>query len=156
MATEIERKFLVTSLAFKEGSSGEVFRQGYLSTHKERTVRVRLQGSMGKLTIKGLSVGASRSEFEYDIPTADAEQLLVLCEKPLIEKTRYKVKQGSHTWEIDEFHGDNAGLIVAEIELSAEDEAFDKPRWVGQEVTDDRRYFNSNLIANPYKTWASK
>jgi adenylate cyclase len=111
-------------------------------------------GPRGSITVKGKNVGARRAEFEYEIPAADAERMLdTLCKRPLIEKVRYTLAIGPHTWEIDVFEGDNAGLVVAEIELSREDEAFEKPDWVGNEVTDDPRYFNSNLVANPYRTW---
>ena len=152
MAKEIERKFLV-----KEGSwrnqEGTQYRQGYLNSVKERVVRVRTIDDKGYLTIKGLTVGASRLEFEYEIPRHDADQLLEICEKPLIEKTRYKVMEGDFIWEIDEFFGENQGLIVAEVELESEDQEFPRPAWVGEEVTGDPRYFNSNLIKNPYKMW---
>jgi adenylate cyclase len=154
MGEEIERKFLVTSDAWRETAEGTSCRQGFLSTEPERTVRVRLAGSRGTITVKGKNVGARRAEFEYEIPAADAERLLdTLCKRPLIEKVRHTLAVGSHTWEIDVFEGENAGLVVAEIELGSEDEAFDKPEWVGEEVTDDPRYFNSNLVAKPYRTW---
>lgn len=152
MAKEIERKFLV-----KEGTwrneKGTEYRQGYLNSAKERIVRVRTIDDKGYLTIKGITVGASRTEFEYEIPRQDADQLLDLCEKPLIEKIRYQVVEGDFVWEIDEFLGENRGLIVAEVELESEDQAFSKPDWVGKEVTGDPRYFNSNLIKNPYTMW---
>jgi CYTH domain-containing protein len=152
MAREIERKFLV-----KEGSwrneKGTQYRQGYLNSVKERVVRVRTINDKGYLTIKGLTVGASRLEFEYEIPRPDADLLLDICEKPLIEKTRYKVVEGEFVWEIDEFFGENQGLIVAEVELESEDQDFPRPVWVGEEVTGDPRYFNSNLIKNPYALW---
>ncbi|MGD9181426.1 MAG: CYTH domain-containing protein [Desulfobacterales bacterium] len=152
MAKEIERKFLV-----KEGSwrnqKGTRYRQGYLNSVKERVVRVRTIDDKGYLTVKGLTVGASRLEFEYEIPRQDADQLLEICEKPLIEKTRYNVVEGEFVWEIDEFFGENQGLIVAEVELESEDQEFPRPAWVGEEVTGDPRYFNSNLIKNPYKMW---
>jgi CYTH domain-containing protein len=152
MGTEIERKFMV-----KEGTwrnvKGTSYRQGYLSTVKERTVRVRTIEDKGYLTIKGIAIGASRMEFEYEIPRQDAATLLDICEKPLIEKNRYKAEHGGFVWEIDEFFGENQGLIVAEIELESEDQYFSKPDWVGEEVTGDPRYFNSNLIKNPYMKW---
>ncbi len=152
MAKEIERKFLV-----KEGSwrnaKGTQYRQGYLNSLKERVVRVRTKNDKGYLTIKGLTVGATRLEFEYEIPRRDADQLLDICEKPLIEKTRFKVVERGFVWEIDEFFGENQGLIVAEIELESEDQDFLRPDWVLEEVTGDPRYFNSNLIKNPYKKW---
>jgi CYTH domain-containing protein len=154
MGEEIERKFLVLGDLWRETAEGTRYRQGFLSTEPERTVRVRVAGPRGSITVKGKNVGARRAEFEYEIPMADAEQMLdTLCKRPLIEKVRYTLAIGPHTWEIDVFEGDNAGLVVAEIELSREDEAFEKPDWVGNEVTDDPRYFNSNLVANPYRTW---
>ncbi len=154
MATEIERKFLVTGADWKPSAPGVLYRQGYLSSAKERVVRVRTEGARGVLTIKGLTTGIARLEFEYEIPRKDAERLLdELCERPLIEKTRYRVPAGSVTWEIDEFHGDNAGLIVAEVELEREDQPFDRPAWLGAEVSGDPRYFNANLIAHPFRDW---
>jgi adenylate cyclase len=154
MGEEIERKFLVSGEAWQETAEGTRYRQGFLSTEPERTVRVRVAGPRGSITVKGKNVGARRPEFEYEIPVADAERMLdTLCQRPLIEKVRYTLAVGPHTWEIDVFDGSNAGLVVAEIELMSEDEAFEKPAWVGDEVTDDPRYFNSNLVANPYQTW---
>ena len=152
MAKEIERKFLV-----KEGSwrhaQGTQYRQGYLNSVKERIVRVRTIDNKGYLTIKGITVGASRMEFEYEIPLQDANELLDICEKPLIEKIRYKVEDGGVVWEVDEFTGENQGLIVAEVELQSEDQQFAKPEWIAAEVTGDPRYFNSNLIKTPYTKW---
>ena len=154
MGIEIEKKFLLTGKEWKQLATGTAYRQGYLNSVKERTVRVRTINDQGFLTIKGVSVGATRLEYEYEIPLEDANALLdELCEKPLIEKNRYKVNFNGFTWEIDEFFGENDGLIVAEIELESEDQAFDKPDWVGEEVTGDSRYFNSNLINNPYSKW---
>lgn len=154
MGIEIEKKFLLTGKEWKQLATGTAYRQGYLNSAKERTVRVRTINDQGFLTIKGVSVGATRLEYEYEIPLEDANELLdELCEKPLIEKNRYKVNFSGFTWEIDEFFGENDGLIVAEIELESEDQAFDKPDWVGEEVTGDSRYFNSNLINNPYSKW---
>lgn len=153
MGKEIERKFLVTADTWRALAPGTLYRQGYLSSAKERVVRVRTMGPRAALTIKGISVGATRLEFEYDIPFGEAEELLQLCEQPLVEKTRYKVSLGNLVWEIDEFHGVNEGLIVAECELESEDQAIDKPDWVGEEVTSDSRYYNSNLIAHPFTTW---
>jgi adenylate cyclase len=154
MGEEIERKFLVAGEAWRETAEGTRYRQGFLSTEPERTVRVRVAESRASITVKGKNVGARRTEFEYEIPVAEAEQMLdTLCKRPLIEKVRYTVAVGPHVWEVDIFEGDNAGLKVAEIELGSEDEAFEKPEWVGEEVTDDPRYFNSNLVANPYRTW---
>ena len=154
MAKEIERKFLVLGDGWRQGVTGVPYRQGYLSTVKERTVRVRTVGDKGFLTIKGVTVGVTRSEFEYSIPTADADALLNdLCEKPLIEKTRYKIQHAGLTWEIDEFFGENQGLVVAEVELKDEHQAIDRPTWVGKEVSGDPRYFNSNLIKTPFTQW---
>lgn len=154
MAKEIERKFLITGEAWRELAKGTSYRQGYLSTVKERTVRVRTIDDKGFLTIKGITVGATRAEYEYEISAADANEMLDdLCEQPIIEKNRYKVPLDGFTWEIDEFGGVNDGLIVAEVELESEDQAFNKPDWIGEEVTGDPRYFNSNLIANPYSNW---
>ncbi len=154
MATEIERKFLVEGDAWRRLAAGDEFLQGYLSTVKERTVRVRVVGDRGQLTIKGITVGATRTEFEYEIPVADARQMLdELCEQPIIEKTRYRIDWNGVTWEIDEFAGVNEGLVVAEVELEHEDEQIVLPDWIGEEVTDDPRYFNANLIAHPYTSW---
>ena len=153
MALEIERKFLL-----KEGDwrneKGTMYRQGYLSSIKERTVRVRVFNDKGYLTVKGVSRGAVRVEYEYEIPGADAEAMLdELCEKPFIEKMRYKIEFKGLIWEIDEFFGENQGLFVAEVELESEDQSFVKPEWVGEEVTSDSRYFNANLIHHPYSKW---
>jgi CYTH domain-containing protein len=153
MGIEIERKFLVVGDAWRDLGTASEFRQGYLSTAKERTVRVRVAGGEGTLTIKGITVGATRAEFEYPIPLEDAAALLDLCERPIIEKTRYVIETGGLTWEVDEFAGDNVGLVVAEVELADEGQEFVLPDWVGDEVTDDPRYFNANLIAHPYREW---
>jgi CYTH domain-containing protein len=154
VAKEIERKFLVASEDWRALARGSRYRQGYLSTVKERTVRVRTIDDKGFLTVKGITVGATRSEYEYEIPAADAAEMLNdLCEKPIIEKNRYKIPLGGVTWEVDEFLGVNDGLIVAEVELQSENQSFPKPDWIGEEVTDDPRYFNANLIARPYKSW---
>ena len=154
MAKEIERKFLVVGDAWRALASGTTYRQGYLSTVKERTVRVRTIGDKGFMTVKGITVGATRLEYEYEIPAGEANEMLDgLCEQPIIEKDRYKIPHEGFTWEIDEFAGVNAGLIVAEIELPSEDQQFARPDWIGEEVTGDPRYFNSNLIANPFTTW---
>jgi len=153
MGKEIERKYLVIGEAWKELATGTLYRQGYLNSQKERVVRARTMGDRAALTVKGITVGATRLEFEYDIPFDDATQLLELCEQPIIEKTRYKIAIGDLVWEVDEFHGVNEGLTVAECELESEDQAIDKPAWIGDEVTGDPRYFNSNLIASPYTTW---
>lgn len=155
MAKEIERKFLTSSDSWRgEAGNGTKYRQGYLSTVKERTVRVRTINDQGFLTIKGITVGVSRAEYEYEIPASDADEMLTnLCEKPLIEKNRYKIERGGLTFEIDEFFGDNEGLTVVEVELQTEDQAFDRPSWLGQEVSGDPRYFNSNLTKHPYTKW---
>ena len=156
MANEIERKFLVVGAEWKALADGVRYRQGYLSTVKERTVRVRTVGVRGMLTIKGLTRGVSRLEFEYDIPLADADRMLDdLCERPLIEKFRYTIHAGAVTWEVDEFTGDNRGLVVAEVELSSADQAFDRPPWLGDEVSNDPRYFNANLVRHPYTAWST-
>ena len=154
MGVEIERKFLVLDERWRNLGVGVPMRQGYLSSHPERVVRVRIEGAAAMLTIKGRSVGASRGEWEYPIPLADAEQLLAsLCEQPLIEKKRYRFEHEGMLWEIDEFFGENVGLVVAEIELEAEDQPFSRPDWLGAEVTDDARYFNANLISHPFSEW---
>ncbi|MGB5279336.1 MAG: CYTH domain-containing protein [Gammaproteobacteria bacterium] len=154
MATEIERKFLVSEGPWRQADA-RTFRQGYLSTDKERTVRVRTIDDKAYLTIKGISVGATRREYEYEIPLQDANELLDnLCERPLIEKQRYTLDHAGLTWEVDVFFGENDGLIIAEVELEHENQAFEKPRWVGKEVTADPRYYNANLISMPYYTWS--
>lgn len=154
MGIEIERKFLLVGDAWRSLGAPVLLRQGYLSSQRERVVRVRIEGAQAMLTIKGVSVGASRGEWEYPIPLADAEQLLDgLCEQPLVEKYRRRIEFGGMLWEVDEFLGANAGLVVAEIELESEQQAFAKPDWVGAEVTDDARYFNSALIRHPFTRW---
>lgn len=155
MASEIERKFLVDRDAWHpDPAQGKRYRQGYLSNDPARIVRVRIAGDQAFLTIKGVTTGIERLEFEYPIPVADADQLLSdLCIHPLIEKIRYRVPWGGHVWEVDVFEGDNAGLIVAEIELPGHDTPFSKPAWVGQEVSADPRYFNAALITHPFSQW---
>ncbi|QYF92247.1 CYTH domain-containing protein [Massilia sp. PAMC28688] len=154
MGIEIERKFLVVSDAWRTLGQAVLLRQGYLSSNPDRTVRVRIEGDTGTMTVKGRSEGATRAEWEYAIPVTEAAELLDrLCEQPLIEKYRRRIPVGSHVWEVDEFLGANLGLVVAEIELGAEDEAFERPDWIGAEVTHDRRYFNSSLIRAPYSRW---
>jgi adenylate cyclase len=154
MGKEIERKFLIRGDAWRSLAKGTSYRQGYLNSVKERTVRIRTIDDKAFLTIKGLTVGATRSEYEYEIPLEECNAMLdTLAEKPIIDKKRYKVPFGGLTWEVDEFFGDNAGLIVAEVELDSEDQVFNKPEWVGEEVTGDPRYFNSNLIKHPYTRW---
>lgn len=156
MAQEIERKFLVKSGEFKKVASKETrITQGYLSSVPERTVRVRIKGKFGYLTIKGIGneSGASRYEWEREIPVSEVEELLKICEPGVIDKTRYEVISGEHTFEVDEFYGENSGLIVAEVELKTEDQAFTKPDWVGEEVTGNSKYYNSMLMKNPYTKW---
>jgi adenylate cyclase len=153
MALEIERKFLLKEGAWRN-EKGTLYRQGYLSSVKDRSVRVRTIKGNGYLTVKGISRGAVRTEYEYEIPGADAEAMLHdLCEKPLIEKMRYKIKFKGLIWEADEFFGENQGLLVAEVELEREDQPFVKPEWVGEEVTDDPKYYNANLIHHPFSKW---
>ena len=153
---EIERKFLVKSEVFRT----EVFKQtrisqGFLNTDKARTVRVRLKGEVGFITVKGASSknGLTRFEWEKEIPKFEAEALLNLCEPAIIDKTRYEIKAGVHIYEVDEFYGENTGLIVAEIELNSEQETYIKPDWLGEEVTGDVRYYNSQLSKRPFKSW---
>ncbi|AFY41046.1 CYTH domain-containing protein [Nostoc sp. PCC 7107] len=154
MAKEIERKFLVKGDGWRNLGVGSVYRQGYIATQKAVTVRVRIANSRGYLTIKSPSVNYSRAEFEYEVPLADAQEMLdTLCDRPLIEKVRYKVKLGDLTWEIDEFDGDNKGLIVAEVELSNEKQQIELPEWIGEEVSHESRYFNSNLARFPFSKW---
>ena len=154
MGTEIERKFLVKNDNFKKKAKGTKYRQGYLNSTKERVVRVRTIDDKGFLTVKGITTGATRVEYEYEIPVQDADAMLdELCEKPIIEKNRYKIQNKNLVWEIDEFFGENEGLIVAEVELESEDQPYEKPGWIGAEVTGDPKYFNSNLIQNPYTNW---
>jgi CYTH domain-containing protein len=153
---EIERKFLVTSTEFiKEAIRQSRIVQGYLSSNPERTVRVRVKGDKGFLTIKGIGnkSGLSRFEWEKEIPLADAEQLLLLCEQGIIDKIRYEVAVSNHLYEVDVFSGANEGLIIAEIELSNENESFEKPNWLGMEVTNDNRYYNAYISKNPFKNW---
>lgn len=153
---EIERKFLVKDDSFKKAAFKQNrIAQGYLSSVPERTVRVRIKADKGFLTIKGITneTGMSRFEWEKEIPVDEARSLLQLCEKGVIEKTRYEVKVGQHIYEIDEFYGENEGLTIAEIELQSETESFEKPNWLGQEVTKDERYYNSNLSVNPFRNW---
>jgi adenylate cyclase len=156
MAQEIERKFLVLSDAYKAEAFGKMrITQGYLSSVPARIVRIRIKGEAGYITVKGMvsDSGVSRYEWEKEIPVADAEELLKICEPGVIDKTRYEVKVGHHTFEVDEFYGENLGLTVAEVELSAEEEAFGKPVWLGKEVTGDPKYFNSALTKNPFTKW---
>lgn len=154
MSKEIERKYLLKNNDWRKLSTSSFkIKQGYLNSNIERTVRVRRIGDKALLTIKSKNEGITRSEYEYEIPVKDAISLLDLCEKPIIEKTRSIVVFENKTWEIDEFEGENKGLIIAEIELSSENEKFILPDWIGKEVSDDVRYYNSSLILNPYCTW---
>ena len=153
---EIERKFLVKGNGYRQQAYGQShIKQGYISSSHGRTVRVRIRDERGYLTIKGPSEngGLSRYEFEKEITLDEAEQLMKLCEPGIIDKTRYLVKSGKHTFEVDEFFGENEGLVIAEVELGAEDESYEKPDFIGQEVTGDRRYYNSHLRKNPYSSW---
>ncbi len=153
---EIERKFLVSTETFKKDSSGkERVTQGFLNTHPERTVRVRIKGDQGYITIKGISnrAGNSRYEWEKEISTKEALELLLLCEEGIIDKIRYRVNFEGHLFEVDEFHGNNEGLLIAEIELKNENENFEKPAWLGKEVTGIVKYYNSRLSKRPYNTW---
>lgn len=154
MAVEIERKFRTNGVDFLANQEGERLIQGYLSHDPRATVRLRVQGDRAWLTIKGKTHGASRSEFEYPIPSADAHAMLEeMCPEGVIDKTRYRIRVGEHVWEVDEFHGDNRGLVVAEVELDSEDQPFERPPWLGKEVTGDPRYYNSALSRTPYVQW---
>ena len=156
MAVEIEHKFLVRDERWRREVERSVrMRQGYLTSDARCSVRVRVAGDQGHLNVKSGTLGIQRSEYEYPIPLAEAEEMLdTLCEQPLLEKTRHFVRFGGHLWEIDEFEGDNAGLIVAEVELSRIDEPFDLPDWLGADVSHDIRYYNSQLARHPYRTWS--
>lgn len=156
MAQEIERKFLVANDGWRPGASGVLMRQGYIPTQDKRTVRVRLAGDRAYLTLKGPVVGLVRSEFEYPIPVEDAQTILdTLCQPPLIQKYRYRIPQGDVVWEVDEFLADNAGLILAEVELQTPEQAITLPPWIGPEVSGDPRYFNSNLARHPFQQWSA-
>ncbi|MGB7842588.1 MAG: CYTH domain-containing protein [Salinimicrobium sp.] len=157
--TEIERKFLVVDDSFKKEAFRKTrIRQGYLNSHPDRTVRIRQRGEKAFLTVKGKSneTGMSRYEWEKEIPSSEAGELIKLCEPGIIEKTRYEIKAGKHIYELDEFFGDNEGLLLAEIELSSEDEKFEKPEWLGEEVTGNKAYYNSSLSKEPFKNWKTK
>lgn len=153
MAIEIERKFLVKGEEWRSLGTGVPYRQGYLLANQGKTVRVRRAGDRGYLTIKGANQGISRQEFEYEIPLSDAEELLELCDRPLIEKTRYTMLYKGLTWEVDEFWGDNKGLIIAEVELTDPEQSVQLPDWIDREVSSDPRYFNAALARNPYQSW---
>ncbi len=157
MAQEIERKFLTKSDAWRSNAIGRFYRQGYLSTVKERTVRIRTIRNQGYITVKGIAKGAARAEYEYEIPVKDANEMLdTLCEQPIIEKMRYEIEHNELIWLVDEFEGVNKGLILVEVELSDENQKIVLPDWVGAEVTGDPNYFNSNLTRNPYLGWGKK
>ena len=154
MAQEIERKFLVNMDKVDLPQQGLTICQGYIKTADKTTVRIRIMGDKAFLTLKGATQGISRSEFEYEIPVTDARQMLnELCTGPVVDKTRYLITHKSHLWELDIFAGDNEGLVVAEVELDSEDEQPELPDWVTEEVTGDKRYYNSNLLSNPFKNW---
>lgn len=154
MAVEIERKFLVLGEAWRSLATGTVYCQGYIPTADLTTVRVRIAGDQGYLTLKGAVQGITRSEFEYPIPKADADAMLsTLCRRPLIEKTRYRIEHNGLCWEVDEFAGENHGLILAEVELTEAEQSIDLPDWIGEEVSSDPRYFNSNLARHPFSRW---
>jgi adenylate cyclase len=154
VGVEIERKFLLAGDGWRALGAPVLLRQGYLSSDPARVVRVRVEGGHACMTIKGKSVGATRGEWEYPIPLADANELLErLCEQPIVEKYRRRIDFAGNTWEVDEFLGANEGLVLAEIELGAEDQLFDKPDWIGDDVTGDRRYYNSNLVRHPFSSW---
>ncbi len=155
MALEIERKFLVIGDQWRKLGTGKSYYQGYIPTQNpDNTVRVRIADEQGYLTLKGKKIGISRREFEYEIPLEDAQMLLkIMCDRPLIEKIRYRVPIGELVWEIDEFTGENQGLIIAEIELKTVNQNIYYPDWIGQEVTEDLRYYNSSLVKNPYQNW---
>ena len=155
MAIEIERKFLVTSSEWREAEP-KYYCQGYLNRDLHRMLRVRVAGHQGSLTIKGISKGAMRTEFEYSIPLEDAKALLAMTDGSNIEKYRREIEYGGLTWDVDEFLGDNEGLVVAEVELTSEDQLIELPPWVGDEVTDDARYFNANLSRTPFRTWVNE
>ncbi len=154
MGKEIERKFLVQNNIWKINSPGTTVRQGYLNRDKNRTVRIRIYGNKACITIKGITRGISRSEFEYKIPKSDGELMLKdICEQPVIHKTRYEINYKKWIWTVDEFHGENKGLVVAEIELEKENDEFEIPVWIGKEVSFQAKYYNSNLIKKPFNTW---
>lgn len=154
MALEIERKYLVDLKKLGTLENGTRIKQGYLSTNKDAVVRVRVKNDKAYLTIKGSNIGVTRLEFEYEIPLIEANEMLdKLCQKPVIDKTRYLIDFENHTWELDIFYGENEGLVVVEVELSSEDETIVLPSWVKEEVTSDARYYNSNLMKHPFKDW---
>ncbi|MGH6636319.1 MAG: CYTH domain-containing protein [Gammaproteobacteria bacterium] len=154
MGQEIERKFLVQNDRWRLfGAVGVRYVQGYLANNQRCSIRVRVAGENAWLNIKSADLGVSRIEFDYSVPAAEATEILALCERPLIEKNRYRVLHAGREWEIDVFEGDNQGLVIAELELTAVDEGFEKPDWVGKDVSDDPRYYNVRLVKHPYKDW---
>jgi adenylate cyclase len=157
MGIEVERKFLVVGEAWRGAATERIrMRQGYLTREGPSSVRIRITGAEARLNLKSAEVGTTRLEFDWEVPRAEAEQILDrLCHRPLIEKVRHLVPCGGHLWEVDEFEGDNAGLIVAELELGAADEAFEAPAWLGREVTHERRYYNQALVEHPFRAWSA-
>jgi adenylate cyclase len=155
MPVEVERKFLVRNDSWKRPSlSGTPFRQGYPFAEKHRSVRIRIEGNAAFLTLKSPLSGISRREYQYEVPLKDAEEILeAFCDLPAVEKIRYRIEHGGHSWEIDEFQGDNEGLVIAEVNLQSEDEPFDLPGWAGTEVTKDEKYLNASLYLKPFRTW---
>jgi adenylate cyclase len=153
MNIEIERKFLLLNNLWKSEAVGVHYKQAYLNEKGDNTIRVRIEGNQAKLTIKSKATNISRMEFEYDIPMEDAEKLFLIAKTPAVEKYRYKIEYAGNIWEVDEFLGDNEGLVIAEIELESENQTFQKPSWIGMEVSGDKRYTNANLARNPYKNW---
>ena len=157
MGIEIERKFLIINDNWRTNSTGVLYRQGYLSTDKDRTVRVRIIDDTGFMTVKGITKNSQRAEFEYKIPFDDAQWMLDnLCKKPLIEKKRFKINYSGLIWEVDEFIGENQGLILAEVELKDVNQKIAIPDWIGEEVTENEAYYNANLVINPYKNWLDR
>ncbi len=155
MATEIERKFLITSDEWRhDADAGIQITQGYMGSNEKSSVRIRINGDSANINIKSKTIGAQRSEYEYAIPLNEANEILTaLCDRPYIDKTRYHVNHQGHVWEVDVFAGDNEGLVVAELELTRVNETFSLPSWIGSEVTEDPRYYNICLVTHPYKSW---
>jgi len=154
MPVEIERKFLINATSFSAPEGGQEIVQGYLCEEEGRTVRIRLRKGTGTITFKGPTKGATRAEFEYEIPAKDVEELLEHCDGRVVRKTRHRILVGEHTWDVDIFKGDNAPLLLAEVELESEDEAFERPSWLGEEVTHDGRFANYSLACSPFTTWS--